>query len=163
MWHAWLSVRWDSAEIKPGCHTMTNSYRNTQEQGKNCHCFPKVSTSMVSKEQSKLKTHPVKNKTKNSVAAPNSSQDYRPAPACSPGVPEPFQVHGKTDSLTDCWRTWGYACTVAASGWVCGSWWDGRKERERERERAELFFFLLPYLWRTYVSWSWRPGWRWWT
>ncbi len=38
------------------------------------------------------------------------------------------------------------------------------KEREGRINKGRCCFFVsLPCLWRTYVSWCWRPGWYWWT
>lgn len=42
----------------------------------------------------------------------------------------------------------------------------GGEEEEREGRINKgrcCFFVSLPCLWRTYVSWCWRPGWYWWT
>lgn len=43
---------------------------------------------------------------------------------------------------------------------------EGReKDRRRDRPSKKRCHSLtsLPCLWRTYVSWCWRPGWYWWT
>lgn len=40
----------------------------------------------------------------------------------------------------------------------------GEEEREGRVNKGRCCFFVsLPCLWRTYVSWCWRPGWYWWT